>query len=190
MFNDHGFYKAALAALFCLSAFYLYDLYNFVVMHDRRELVLRLVQALGLAWVALAVAFYALPQLMLGRGVSLIAMPLALFLMVAWRLSIHWLLGHPNVGERVLIIGTGETAVDLAREILERRDAGYRIVGFVDDRPEMVGQSLINPRVIGLTSQMVEIVKRENVNASSSPWANGGGSFPPSSSSISVCRGK
>lgn len=178
LFNDHGFYKAALAALFCLSAFYLYDLYNFVVMHDRRELVLRLVQALGLAWVALAVAFYALPQLMLGRGVSLIAMPLALFLMVAWRLSIHWLLGHPNVGERVLIIGTGETAVDLAREILERRDAGYRIVGFVDDRPEMVGQSLINPRVIGLTSQMVEIVKRENVNRIVVAMGERRGKFP------------
>ena len=52
--------------LFCLSAFYLYDLYDFVVMHDRRELVLRLLQALGLAWIALAVIFYALPQLMLG----------------------------------------------------------------------------------------------------------------------------
>ena len=27
-------------------------------MHDRRELVLRLVQALGLAWIALAFSFY------------------------------------------------------------------------------------------------------------------------------------
>ena len=41
-------------------AFYLFDLYDFVVMHDRRELVLRLVQALGLGWVALALTFYAL----------------------------------------------------------------------------------------------------------------------------------
>ena len=45
----NGYGKAAVATLFCLAGFYLFDLYDFVVMHDRRELVLRLVQALGLA---------------------------------------------------------------------------------------------------------------------------------------------
>ena len=55
LIEQHGFYKAGMAAAFCLSAFYLYDLYDFVIMHDRRELVLRLIQALGLAWVALAI---------------------------------------------------------------------------------------------------------------------------------------
>jgi hypothetical protein len=133
-------------------------------MHDRRELVLRLVQALGLAWVALAITMYLLPQLMIGRGVSLIALPLALALMVSWRIAVHWLLGHPDVGEKVLIVGSGSSAVEVAREVLERRDAGYRIVGFVDSRPELVGQSLINPRVIGLTDDLAEIARREGVN--------------------------
>ena len=160
----NGFYKAALATAFCLGAFYLYDLYDFVVMHDRRELVLRLIQALGLAWVALAIVFYLLPQLMLGRGISLIALPLALTLMVGWRISIHWLLGHPMVGERILIVGSGAAAIEIAREVLERRDAGYRIVGFVDNDPALVGKSIINPRVIGITTDMADIVKRENID--------------------------
>ncbi|HEY0099295.1 MAG TPA: TIGR03013 family XrtA/PEP-CTERM system glycosyltransferase [Pyrinomonadaceae bacterium] len=160
----NGFYKAALATAFCLGAFYLYDLYDFVVMHDRRELVLRLIQALGLAWIALAIVFYLLPQLMLGRGISLIALPLALALMVAWRISIHWLLGHPMVGERILIVGSGTAAIEIAREVLERRDAGYRIVGFVDNDPALVGKSIINPRVIGVTTDMAQIVKRENID--------------------------
>jgi len=62
-------------------------------MHDRRELVLRLLQALGLAWIALALVFYLMPQVMIGRGVSMISLPLALLLMVGWRLAIHWVLG-------------------------------------------------------------------------------------------------
>jgi len=161
---EHGFYKAALAALFCLSAFYLYDLYDFIVMHDRRELVLRLIQALGLAWVALALVFYAMPRLMLGRGILLIALPLALALMVGWRVSIHWLLGHPNVGERILIVGAGDTAIEIAREVLGRRDAGYRIVGFIDNTTELMGQSLINPRVIGVTGDLDQIVRRESID--------------------------
>jgi len=164
LIENHGFYKAALACFFCLSAFYLYDLYDFVVMHDRRELVLRLVQALGLAWVALAVAFYIFPHLMIGRGVSLVALPLALLVMVSWRLAIHWLLGHPQIGERILIVGSGPLAIELARETLERPDAGFRIVGFADNDPEKLGKSLINPRVVGLTSELNEIVRRENID--------------------------
>jgi sugar transferase (PEP-CTERM system associated) len=159
-----GFLKVALATLFCLAAFYLFDLYDFIVMHDRRELVLRLVQALGLAWIALAFAFYAFPQLMLGRGISLIALPLALGLMVGWRVSIHWLLGHPDFGEKILIVGSGQLAVEVAREMLDRPDAGYRIAGFVGTDPELLGKSLINPRVIALTSELEEVVKRENID--------------------------
>jgi sugar transferase (PEP-CTERM system associated) len=159
-----GFLKAGLATIFCLAAFYLFDLYDFIVMHDRRELVLRLVQALGLAWVALALAFYAFPQLMLGRGISLIALPLALGLMVSWRISIHWLLGHPDFGEKILIVGSGNLAVEVAREMLDRPDAGYRIAGFVGTDPELLGKSLINPRVIGLTSELDEVVRREGID--------------------------
>ncbi|HWS53395.1 MAG TPA: TIGR03013 family XrtA/PEP-CTERM system glycosyltransferase [Pyrinomonadaceae bacterium] len=178
LYDEYGFYKAALAAAFCLAAFYLYDLYDFVVMHDRRELVLRLVQALGLAWVALAVTMYAVPHLLIGRGVSLIALPLALLLMVGWRVSIHWLMGHPSVGEKILIVGSGESAIEIAREVLERRDAGYRVVGFVDNRPELVGRSLLNPRVVGLTSELPAVVRREGVNRIVVAMGERRGQFP------------
>jgi len=164
LLQRNGFYKAALATVFCLASFYLFDLYDFVVMHDRRELVLRLMQALGLAWVALALTFYAVPQVMIGRGVSFISLPLALLLMVGWRLGIHWILGHPELGERILIVGSGQFAVEIARETLGRPDAGFRVVGFVDNDPELVGKSLINPKVIGLTSDLRAIVKKENID--------------------------
>lgn len=174
----HGFYKAAIAAVFCLGAFYLYDLYDFSYMQDRRELVLRLIQALGLAWIALSVAFYLVPSLIIGRGVSLISLPLALFAMVAWRTTIHYLMGHPSVGERILIVGSGETAIEVAREVLSRRDVGYRIVGFVDNDPKIIGQSLINPRVVGLTSELNEIVRRERIDRIIVSMGERRGQFP------------
>ena len=164
LIDKNGYWKAAVAGFFCLAAFYLFDLYDFVVMNDRRELVLRLIQALGLAWIALAFSFYMYPSLMLGRGISLIALPLALGLMVSWRVTIHWFLGHPDFGERILIVGSGNLAVEVAREVLDRPDAGYRIVGFVGNDAELLGNSLINPRVIGLTEQLDQIVKRENID--------------------------
>lgn len=164
LIQRNGFYKAGLATVFCLASFYLFDLYDFVVMHDRRELVLRLMQALGLAWMALALMFYAVPQVMIGRGVSFISLPLALLLMVAWRVAIHWVLGHPELGERILIVGSGPFAIEIARETLGRPDAGFRVVGFVDSDPALVGQSLINPKVIGLTSELGSLVKSQNID--------------------------
>ena len=174
----NGFWKAGVALFFCLAAFYLFDLYDFVVMHDRRELVLRLVQALGLAWIALALSFYFYPALMLGRSIALIALPLALTLMVAWRVSIHWFLGHPDFGERILIVGSGDAAVDVAREVLSRPDAGYRVVGFVGTDAEMLGKSLINPRVIGLTEELGDIVSREHIDRIVVAMGERRGQFP------------
>jgi sugar transferase (PEP-CTERM system associated) len=178
LIQRHGFYKAALATVFCLTAFYIFDLYDFVVMHDRGELVLRLLQALGLAWIALALLFYAVPQVMIGRGVTLIALPVALLLMVGWRVSIHWVLGHPEIGERILIVGSGPFAIEVARETLNRPDAGFRIVGFVDDDPELLGKSLINPKVIGLTSELAALVKSESIDRIVVAIADRRGAFP------------
>jgi sugar transferase (PEP-CTERM system associated) len=174
----NGFYKAALAMVFCLASFYLFDLYDFVVMFDRRELVLRMLQALGLAWIALAITFYAVPQTMIGRGVSLISLPLALLLMIAWRLVIHWVLGHPELGERILIVGSGAFAIEIARETLGRPDAGFRVIGFVDKNPQLVGKSLINPKVIGLTSELASLVKRESIDRIVVAISDRRGQFP------------
>ncbi len=56
-------------------------------------------------------------------------------------------------------------AVEVAREMLDRPDAGYRIAGFVGSDPELLGKSLINPRVIGLTSELEDVVvARENID--------------------------
>lgn len=178
LIERHGFYKAALATVFCLISFYLHDLYDFVVMNNRRELVLRLVQALGLAWIALALLFYAVPILMIGRGVSLITLPLALVLMLSWRIAIHYLMGHPQIGERVLIVGSGTMAVETARAALNQRDAGVRIVGFTSNDPSELGKSLLNPRVIGLSSDLSDLVQRENIDRIVVSMGERRGQFP------------
>jgi sugar transferase (PEP-CTERM system associated) len=126
----------------------------------------------------MALLFYVVPQLMIGRGVSLISVPLMLVLMVVWRISIHWLMGHPQIGERVLIVGAEQMAIETARAALEQRDAGVRIVGFTSNDPSKMGKSLVNPRVIGLSSDIAEIVKRENVDRIVVSMGERRGQFP------------
>src|SRR5262249_6765393 len=67
-------------------------------------------------------------------------------------------------GERILIVGTDTLAKDVAREAMLRRDLGYKVVGFISEDPALVGQSILNPKVLGVTSELFDLVKREKID--------------------------
>ena len=159
-----GWEKIGVATLLCLLNLYFYDLYDYTVMGNRRELMLRLVQALGIAWALLAFLFYLVPPLFIGRGVLVISVPVVLVLLLSWRSSIHLLTGHPEIGEKILIVGTGQSALDTARAVWERRDAGYRIVGFVTENEANSSEEIAKLQVLGTTSELAAIIKSEKID--------------------------
>ena len=162
--NKNGWFKIALASVVCLIILYFYDLYDYVVMTNRRELLLRLVQALGIAWALLALLFYFVPPLLIGRGVSVISVPLVLCLLIGWRISIHSLTGHPEIGEKILVVGTGQTAIDTAEAVWQRRDAGYRIVGFVSENGAKPMQKLGRSIILGKAHELESVIVNEKVD--------------------------
>ena len=162
--RGHGLLKILLMIAVTQASFYLFDLYEFREIRKRGVLYVRTLQALGLSSIVLALIFYVFPEMLFGRGVFLISLLFMLSTMILWRVVVIWLLGHPRLAERVLILGTESNAIELAREALDRPEQGYKIVGFVGDDPKLVGQSLINPCVLGLTENLQEIVNRYHVN--------------------------
>lgn len=164
LFENNGWFKIALATFVLTLVLYFYDLYDFTVMGNRRELMLRLVQALGIAWALLALLFYFVPPLLIGRGVSVISVPLVLVFLLVWRIVIHYLMGHPEIGEKILVVGTGKTARDTADAVLERRDAGYRIVGFVTENGISPNTKIAELSVLGTTEDLEKIIKNEKVD--------------------------
>lgn len=160
----NGWLKIGLAAAVCLLILYFYDLYDYVVMTNRRELMLRMVQALGIAWALLALLFYFVPQLLIGRGVSVISVPLVLALLVGWRMFIHSLTGHPEIGEKILVVGTGQTALDTAEAVWERRDAGYRIAGFVSENGAKPRQKLGKSIILGKAHELEDVIRNEKID--------------------------
>jgi sugar transferase (PEP-CTERM system associated) len=155
-----GWLKTLLVTVLVLASFYLFDLYDFTRIRRRAVLLLRLTQALGIGAMALALIFYVWPQIRLGRGVFLLSLVLMLTFMAVWRSLARWLLGHPRFAERVLILGAGQDAVTIAREMLTNAVAGYDVIGFIGDDPAQVGKSLINPCVIGVMSDLEAVVSR------------------------------
>jgi sugar transferase (PEP-CTERM system associated) len=157
--GELGWLKILLVVGVIQLCFYLFDLYDLHMIRQRSVLFVRVLEALGLTSIALATVFYAVPRLTIGRGVFLLTILLTLTMMMCWRLFAMWALGHPRMAERVLILGTGRHAVELAREVLDQRNSGYKIIGFVGDDPSLLGKSLINPSVIGLTSDLEAVVR-------------------------------
>ncbi len=160
----NGWFKISLVTVVCIINLYFYDLYDYVVMTNRRELLLRLVQALGIAWALLALLFYLAPPLMVGRGVSMISVPLVLSLLLGWRIAIHSLTGHPEIGEKILVVGTGKAAMDTAEAVWDRRDAGYRIAGFVSENGAKPKDKLGQSEILGKAIDLEEIIRNESID--------------------------
>ena len=81
-----------------------------------------------------------------------------------WRSTFHWALRRANFGDRVLILGGGKRARELAREIRERPDMGFDLVGLVPEAgpergsvvatrgPEPKTSIPLRPRLVGATA--------------------------------------
>jgi sugar transferase (PEP-CTERM system associated) len=124
-----------------------------------------LARALGAAAVVLAVLYYWVPALIVGRGIFMIASVLVVTLVVGWRLAFEWVFSRVGPFERLLIIGTSSAAVDLARELFDRRqELGVELVGFIDSDPARVGAPVINPGVVGTLSDIPRIVRERRVD--------------------------
>ncbi|HEY7543964.1 MAG TPA: TIGR03013 family XrtA/PEP-CTERM system glycosyltransferase [Blastocatellia bacterium] len=166
LFERQGWLKLLLVTLVIQLAFYLFDLYDLPATRSYRRVLRNLIKSLCAATVLLSIFFYALPSFQIGRGVFFVDLALAFVVISLWRLLAAWTAGHSRIGvrERVLILGSDSQAVEIARATLERRNAGFHIVGFVDNRPDLVGKSLINPKVIGVTSDIACLVDEYDVD--------------------------
>jgi sugar transferase (PEP-CTERM system associated) len=164
LFDRRNWYRFIAVTVICQLAFYYNDLYDLRASRNRSGLLIRSLQAIGMAFLALAMLYYLFPYMRLERGILAIMAPLSLVLMLGWRIAMNSSKGFTRPLERVLILGTGTSAVGLTREILSRPELQYKIVGFLDEKGENMGKPLVNPGIIGGISQLEEIVDRECID--------------------------
>ena len=64
---------------------------------------------------------------------------------------------------RVLIVGAGKSGRSLLREL--RETPNERVVGFLDDDPQLRGRRIHGVRIVGLSSAAPEAIARTHANA-------------------------
>lgn len=167
------FPRLLLMTLVCQVSLYCRDLYDFRVLANRAELLVRVLQSLGATCVILALLYVWMPGLSIGRGVFVIAGLLVALLVTTWRVAFEWISTHVAPRERLLLVGVSGAAFDLARELGERTERAVEVVGFISPDP-VPGDE----RIIGTIEDIPAIVRARNVDCVVVSLADARGTLP------------
>jgi sugar transferase (PEP-CTERM system associated) len=123
--------KALLITLVCQASLYYNDLYDLKVTDTFSELAIRLLQALGAATIFLAIVYFIFPAVIISNGIFLVSIVIVILFIVSWRVGYTLILNQGLFNQRIIILGSSETAQEIAREIQEKKDCGYEIVATI-----------------------------------------------------------
>jgi len=172
-----GFLRAALVAVVCQACLYYTDLYDLRIIANRRELFARTFHSLAAASIILAAVYALLPDLGVGPGVVIAAALVVMATIPGWRVIFESAVHHVSPRERLLIVGAGSAAVELASELTERRYAlGLEIVGFVTPRGGRTPAGAFD--VLGDIADIPAIVRQRRVDRVVVSLADARGALP------------
>ncbi len=157
-------FKALLIAVVFQLSLHLNDIYGFRGSRPSKEYAVRLIQALVVATIVLCVIYFMAPAVMVGRGVFTISIVLSSIFLVLWHTCLRLYLGARTPHTNLLVLGTGNLAREAVREILAHPELGIKVLGFIDDNPQLVGVSIVNPKVIGVYEDLPQLVATHKVD--------------------------
>jgi sugar transferase (PEP-CTERM system associated) len=154
-------WKVVLVTALCELCFYYNDLYDLTCVHEKGELLVRVLRGTGAAAIALAAVSILLPSARLGSGTFLMTLGVLVVAMPLWRVAFDGLTSGPRLEERLLVVGTGPLALTVAHQIRAQHDFAYRLVGFIED-PAGVGSGEARP-ILGAPADLPRIVEAHGI---------------------------
>jgi exopolysaccharide biosynthesis polyprenyl glycosylphosphotransferase len=156
---DNGVLKIAVVSAVLALCMYYFDLYDSVVLGNRRETLARLFQVLGTASVALALLYFFYPEARLGRATFLVGIGLAGLALVTSRHLFLTLNRSARFRERVLILGDWPLAISLWREIEKHPELGMRLFRL----PSQGTESANGPIGLGEIEDLPDLINKERI---------------------------
>ncbi len=135
---------------------YYNDLYDLHAIQVRGEQYIRLAQALGAGCILLGLLCYVIPGLLEGHQELFLALVFTTMAISAMRIGLDLVWPLTRRERNVLILGNGDMALTIAREIAERSDLNFRVVGFVTPTGNGPRQLFGNP-VLGTKDELCSI---------------------------------
>ncbi|WP_169309008.1 TIGR03013 family XrtA/PEP-CTERM system glycosyltransferase [Desulforhopalus sp. IMCC35007] len=114
----------------CLYFFDMYEMRQDLSMLDN---AIRLTQAFGVGCILLGLLYYIFPYLWINTYIFWTGYVLVSFSLLFYRYFYHRILRRRMFAQDLVLIGTGELASEIAKEIEGRHNSVYRILAFVGD---------------------------------------------------------
>ena len=133
IFDKWVILKSLLITMTCQLSLYYHDLYDFRIVDSIAELGIRLLQALGVVTILFGLAYFFAPDLMIGEGIFVIIVGFMILLIVSWRIGYNFILDRSLFTQKIFIVGSGELALEIQREIDGKRDSGYKVHRLIEE---------------------------------------------------------
>ncbi len=157
---EHVMLKAFVFALLVQGAFYYSGMYDLHAVQSPRAIYQRVLQGLALSSILLLGIFYVSPTLNVGRGIFLTAVALTALVIPAWRLLYNTVSSNAGFLRRVLILGNGDLAREIAALIREGPDLGLELVGMLARDRSQVEPDI---GIIGTYAELFDVVMNEDI---------------------------
>ena len=155
-----------------LFSFVFFGLYKGLRQYASVKELLRIFEAVAIgAFLTVGGMVFILDLRGFPRSVYIIHPLLLFFFIGASRLGVRVfksmspssLLNIPDL-KQVILVGAGDAGELILRESLRHPENGYRIVGFVDDNPEKVNKEIHGVKILGPIENLPEIVRRKSID--------------------------
>lgn len=155
---ENGIGRIATIVIVFLVLMYYFDLYDTIIIHNRREVATRLVGVLGCTFVALALLYYTFPDMSLGGSALWVGIIITTIAVPLWRGVFFAVSTSERFAERGLIFGDGPLAETLIDEISRRPELGMRVVGFVGEQLQAASIRTVE------VEELEQVVKHQGVH--------------------------
>ena len=144
-----------------MTQFYL-DLIDLKFIRGRIQMSLQLCKALGVYALILVVIYFMFPVIAMSHKTLFTSLGLIFLVTYFWRLLYPWIASNALFKERVLIVGTGDLARTIYKEMEQHGQGAYEIVGFVDDNGKRIGEKIRPDDHRGLQANLFHLQNLSN----------------------------
>ena len=140
--------RIALVTIVCQICLYYNDLYDFDMVKTLPEMVVRLLQSLGVACFILALVYFIFPLATINQKVFVLSILFLIIFITGWRLAYLNILNRGFFNENIIIVGSSDLSIAILHKIQTTLDCGYRIKAIFPDSDDDTKSKIFSKEVI------------------------------------------
>ena len=132
--NSSLIFKAALITFICQICLSYSDLYEIRTVGKNKDLFIKLLQALGIATIIIAIIYFVFPQVVISTNVYILSIFILLIFLGSWRFTYSLVVNRGMFDIKIILIGSDDLAQNIVNEINYKSDCGYTIACIVTEK--------------------------------------------------------